>query len=157
MSRIKKSGAAGLALMCCGFIGQKEGLKLFAYQDVIGVWTACYGETLGVRRGMTFTKPECDQKFIARLDEFGNGIEKCVPSLADETKTPNARYLAHLSLAYNVGLGNYCKSSVARLTNAGEPLQACAMFAKWNRAGGVEWRGLTDRRAQEAAYCRKLA
>jgi lysozyme len=156
MSRLKthaRNGTAGLAALACAFIGQKEGLKLFAYRDVIGVWTACYGETKGIRAGMVFTKAECDQKFIARLDEFGDGIEKCVPSLKDEKRTPDTRYLAHLSLAYNIGLGNYCSSSVARLTRAGKDLEACQMFLKWNKAGGVVWRGLTDRRRQETDYC----
>ncbi|WP_412074125.1 glycoside hydrolase family protein [Tritonibacter mobilis] len=33
------------------FIGQWEGLRTKAYRDIVGVWTVCYGETKGVRRG----------------------------------------------------------------------------------------------------------
>lgn len=158
MSRVKKSskgGAVGLAMMACTFVGQREGLRLFAYQDVVGVWTACYGETKGIRKGMTFTKAECDQQLLTRLDQFGNEIEKCVPVLADEKTISAPRYLAHLSLAYNIGSHAYCGSSVARLTNAGQYLKACDSFIKWNKAGGVVFKGLTVRRNQEADLCRQ--
>lgn len=154
-SRVQTGGVA-LAMLATTYVGGKEGLKLYAYQDVIGVWTACYGETRGIRKGMTFTKPECDQMLLTRLDEFGQGIEACVPVLADESKVGPKRYVAHLSLAYNIGLNNYCnKSSVARLTKAGFFLEGCDAFLKWNRAGGVPIRGLTDRRKQERAFCRE--
>jgi GH24 family phage-related lysozyme (muramidase) len=33
-----------------------EGLRLVAYQDIIGVWTASYGETKDIMPGMRFKK-----------------------------------------------------------------------------------------------------
>lgn len=155
-SRIKRAGAATalVASLACASIAKHEGLRLVSYQDVIGVWTVCYGETRGIRKGMLFTKGECNEMLVNRLDEFGQGIEKCVPVLADESKVSPKRYVAHLSLAYNIGLGAYCKSSVARLTNAGALLEACNYFGLWNKAGGKVWSGLTKRRAEEAAWCR---
>ena len=154
MSRFRKGNAAGaVGALGCAFVGAHEGLKTVSYQDVVGVWTACYGETRGVRAGQKFTKPTCDAMFIKRLDEFGNAVERCAPSLADEKRTPVKRYIAHVSLAYNIGETAYCKSSIARLENAGQSRRACHAFRLYNRAGGKVWKGLDRRRAEEEALC----
>jgi lysozyme len=149
MSRIKKGGA--LAATAVAAVGAYEGLRLAAYRDPVGVPTICYGETRGIRMGQKFTRAECDQMFLKALDEFGNGIEKCVPSLIT---APDRRYVAHLSLAYNIGVSGYCKSSIARLQKAGNDLAACDAFLLYNRAGGRELAGLTKRRKDERAMCR---
>lgn len=148
MSRLKKGGT--LAALCVVVVGGFEGLRLNAYKDVIGIPTACYGETRGIRMGMKFTKPECDAMLLKALDEFADGIERCVPS----TKTmPEKRYGAHLSISYNIGVGGYCKSSIARLENAGQSRAACDFFMKYNRAAGIVFPGLTRRRSVERAAC----
>jgi lysozyme len=149
LSRIKKGGAlAGIAV---AVVGGYEGLRLVAYRDVVGTPTACFGETRGIRMGQKFTKAECDAMLLKGLDEFGDGIEKCVPSLRS---VPEKRYVAHLSLAYNIGVGGYCKSSIARLQKAGDDLAACDRFLLYNKAGGRELAGLTKRRQNERAMCR---
>lgn len=156
MSRLKKQAA--VAALAATVIGGFEGLRQTAYRDPATrgyPWTVCYGETRladgsPVRPGMSFTLDQCKAMLVARADEFGDALEKCVPS----AKTmPATRYVAHLSLSYNIGSGAYCKSSVARLQNAGYPRQACDAFLKWNRAAGVVMPGLTKRRQQERALC----
>jgi lysozyme len=156
MSRVKKTAGivGGVAALAVFFTGAKEGLELKTYRDAVGIPTYCYGETRNARMGQVFTKPQCDMIFIARLDEFGEGIERCAPSIK---QAPPKRYVAHLSLAYNIGTGAYCKSSVARLQNAGHDIAACDMFLKWNRAGGMVLRGLTRRRIEERDWCRSGA
>jgi lysozyme len=149
MSRIKKGGA--LAATAVAVVGAYEGLRLVAYRDPVGIPTVCYGETRGVRMGQKFTKAECDAMLLKGLDEFGNGIEKCVPNLIT---APDRRYVAHLSLAYNIGVSGYCKSSIARLQKAGNDLAACDAFLLYNKAGGRELAGLTKRRKDERAMCR---
>jgi lysozyme len=151
-SRLKKGGA--LAALAVAVVGGFEGLRLNAYRDVVRVPTVCYGETRGIRMGMKFTKPECDAMLLVGLDQFGAGIESCVPGLKN---VPEPRYVAHLSLAYNIGIGGYCKSSIARLENAGHTRAACDYFMKYNRAGGVVFPGLTRRRAAEREMCLKGA
>ena len=156
MSRLKQGGAlvamiGGVAAVAVPFITGEEGLRTKAYRDVIGVPTVCVGETKGVRMGMTFTKAQCEAMLLNRLDEFGDGIEKCVPSLKQVSPK---RYAAHLSLAYNIGTGGYCRSSIARLQNGGKPVEACDAFLKFNRAGGRVVAGLTRRRKAERELCR---
>ena len=156
MSRLKKSAAA--AALAVSVLGGFEGLRQIAYRDPATKgypWTVCYGETRladgsPVRPGMSFSLDQCKAMLIARADEFGDALERCVPSAAT---MPAARYVAHLSLEYNIGIGAYCRSSVARLQNAGAERAACDAFLKWNRAAGVVMPGLTKRRQQERALC----
>jgi lysozyme len=147
------AGSAVAAFMVAT-VGVHEGLRLTAYRDVVDKPTACWGETKGIKMGMTFTREECDAMFIRRLAEFEQGVLKCAPSLAD---APVPRLVAHVSLAYNIGVGGYCKSSVARLFNAGQIQASCDFFLKYNRAGGVVWRGLTKRREHERELCMRPA
>jgi lysozyme len=136
-------------------VGAYEGYRDTAYQDVIGVWTACYGETQGIKRGMKFTRKECDEMFLKRLDEFGQKIEACVPVLKDEKKISTNAYVAHLSLAYNIGHAGWCKSSIARKLNAGDISGACESITLYNRAGGKVIPGLVKRREDEKKHCLK--
>lgn len=148
MSRVRKGGT--LAALCVVVVGGFEGIRLNAYRDVVGVPTACFGETRGIRMGMKFTKTECDAMLLKGLDEFAEGVEKCTISAK---YMPEKRYVAHLSLAYNIGVGGYCKSSVSRLENAGQTRASCDFFLKYNRAGGVVFPGLTRRRQAERLMC----
>lgn len=147
-SRLKKGGAAMAAAVA--LIGGYEGLRLVSYADVIGVYTACYGETRGIRPGMKFTKAECDEMFAKRLVEFETGMRAC---LKEPDAIPIRPYIAFLSLSYNVGIGAFCKSSVARLANAGDIKGACNRIPAFNKAGGRVIRGLVSRRADEQKYC----
>lgn len=147
-SRLKKSAVAMGAAVA--LIGGYEGLRLNSYQDVIGVWTACYGETRGIRPGMKFTKAECDAQFAKGLVEFETGMRAC---LKRPDAIPIKPYIAFLSLSYNIGLGAFCKSSVARYANAGDLRAACNRIPAFNKAGGRVVRGLVSRRGDEQKYC----
>jgi len=156
MSRVRKS--ATVAALAVATLGGFEGLRQSAYPDPATKgypWTVCYGETrtedgAPIRPGMRFSLDQCKAMLVARADEFGNALERCVPSAKE---MPAPRYVAHLSLTYNIGTGAYCKSSAARLQNAGQTRAACDAFLKWNRAGGIVMPGLTRRRQQERAMC----
>lgn len=153
MSRLKKgiTGAVTAAgLLAVSVVGNYEGLRLYAYQDVIGVWTACYGETKGIKPGMKFTKNECDVMFISSLTEHESGMRKCLKA---PDSIPDKPYVAMLSLTYNIGVGGFCKSSVARKLNAGDIKGACNALPLFNRAGGKPNKGLTTRRASEQKLC----
>lgn len=152
MSRLKKGSAA--ALLAIAVVGGFEGLRLNAYRDVVGVPTICYGETRGVKMGDKATKAECDDMLLNGLQEFEAAVLRCTPSIA---KAPNERLVAAVSLAYNIGQGAYCKSTVARRFNAGDVRGACDAFLMWNKAGGVVWPGLTRRRQAERELCLKGA
>lgn len=152
MSRLRKAalGVTAAGALAVGFIGNWEGLRLYAYKDVIGVWTACYGETKDIKPGMKFTKQQCDVMFIDRLAEFETGMRKC---LAKPDELPIKVYVADLSLSYNIGLGAFCKSSIVKLQNEGKLRESCDRFLLFNKAGGKVVQGLVNRRKEERKLC----
>lgn len=123
-----------------------EGLSLVAYQDIVGVWTIGYGETLGVRAGMVWTQQQADDRLRERLAGYLLAVLKRCPQLHLE---PPCMLAACTSLAYNIGTGAFGASSVCRLTRLRESIRAAASFLLWNKAGGRVIRGLTLRRAAE--------
>lgn len=63
-----------------------------------------------------------------------------------------ARFDALTSLVFNIGVGNFGRSTLLRRLNSG-PLRrgAADQFLRWDRAGGRELLGLKNRRAAERA------
>lgn len=159
MSRLRKRGVAGwaagtaaLAALCTTFIGGHEGLRTKAYRDVVGVSTICYGETKGVKLTDRYTKEQCDEMLLKRLDEFGDKLEACI-----KRPMTQGQYAAFLSLSYNIGSAGFCKSTAAREFNAGDTKAACNALLRFNRAGGRVLAGLTRRRQAERELCLKGA
>lgn len=151
MSRLRKGGLA--AVLSVSLISSAEGLRLNAYPDPATgrePWTVCYGETAGVKRGDRHTIAECKAMLAASLEGYATKLEACITR-----PMPDTTYAAFLSLSYNIGSSGFCRSSVARLWNAGQGRAACDAMMKFNRAAGVVFPGLTRRRAEERALCLK--
>ena len=125
-----------------------EGLKLKAYPDP-GTggkpWTVGYGATgPDIGPGTVWTLAKAETWLLNRLTHDALRIDGMVkPELA-----PN-EMAALVSLAYNIGLANLERSTLLRKLNAGDRKGAAAEFVRWNRAGGREMRGLTNRRNDE--------
>ena len=127
-------------------IKQFEGFREHAYQDVVGVWTIGYGFTRGVAPGQHMTLQQAEARLITEL----LGYEQAV--LSGCTLEPNQNQLdAMCSLAWNIGIAGFLRSTVLRAHNRGDFQSASRAFGLWNKAGGREWAGLTRRRAAEAA------
>jgi lysozyme len=130
--------------------GPTGGCALQAYRCPAGVWTIGWGETDGVRPGDVCTLQQADRWLLEDLTDRAAAVrEMC-------TREPSPHELAAMvSLAYNVGLAGLRGSTVLRQHNAGNAQAAARAFGLWNKArvGGqlVELRGLTARRAREAA------
>lgn len=146
------AGTVGLAALCVQFIGGHEGLRTRAYKDVVNVSTICYGETRNVQMSDRYTKEQCDEMLLKRLDEFGDKLEACI-----YRPMTQGQYAAFLSLSYNIGSGGFCKSSAAREFNAGNTRDACNALLRFNRAGGRVVAGLVKRREAERKLCLKDA
>jgi len=148
-----KLGENGFAL-----IKEFEGCKLEAYKCSASVWTIGWGSTFyldgkPVKEGDTCTQDEADKLFKNTLINF----ERCVVKALGKIKISQNKFDALVSLAYNIGCGNFRKSSVLRLTkaNPNDPSIANA-FLMWNKAGGKVVRGLTRRREAEAELFFKI-
>lgn len=131
-------------------IARSEGCRLQAYRDVAGVWTMGWGHTQGVREGMRITQVQADALFVADLTEFADGVSRLLRRPAGPRQLG-----AMVSLAYNIGLAGFARSTVLKAHNRGDAESAARAFALWNKArvGGVlrVVAGLTARRAREAA------
>jgi lysozyme len=143
-SKRKAAGWAAIAVVC---VGGFEGLRQTAYRDPVGIPTVCFGETRGVRMGDHHTTDECKAMLAGRLEEFNDGVNRCV-----HVQMSDPRRAAVVSFSYNVGVGAFCKSSFARRLNAGDP-DACDELLKWTKAKGITFPGLVRRREEERKLC----
>lgn len=142
----------GVAATAIALVGAFEGLRLYAYRDPVGIPTICYGSTRGVQIGDKATKAECDALLIGELVEHEQGMRRC---LREPDKLTDGQYIAFVSLTYNIGVGAFCKSTAARLINAGDMAGACAQISRWDKAGGMRLPGLVKRRAEERRICER--
>lgn len=138
------TGANGIALM-----HYYEQCRLTAYPDPAtggAPWTIGWGDTgPDVKPGLTITQMEADIRFAKRLArEFEPGVSKLL------TRTPaQFQYDAFVSLAYNIGLGNFSKSTALRKFNMGDLDAAAEAILSWNKAAGKVMKGLQRRRWAE--------
>jgi lysozyme len=123
-----------------------EGCRLESYQDIVGVWTIGYGETLNVGPGMVWTQAQADNALKTRLAGFLGRVVGACPQLAQESAS---RQAACVSLAYNVGATAFATSTVCRMLRARNYQAAADAFLLWNKAGGKVVDGLTKRREAE--------
>ncbi|OJU12766.1 MAG: hypothetical protein BGN85_08885 [Alphaproteobacteria bacterium 64-11] len=147
--RGRKLIGATLAL-AIATVGGFEGVRYVAYRDSVGIPTICYGETRGVHMGDRASAAECKRQFTAALGDFASRMNAC---LVDPASIPDKSYVAFLSLAYNIGTGAFCRSSVARDVNSGRLAKACDDVLLYDHAGGRRLAGLTIRRRKERALC----
>jgi lysozyme len=133
------------------FIYLKEGVRLKAYKDVVGIPTIGVGFTYypggkKVQMADVISLKQCDDIFTAVVADF----EKAVSAAIKVPLTQN-QFNALVSLAYNIGTAGFSKSTLVKRINAGEsPESITAAFNMWNKAGGKVNSTLTKRRADEA-------
>ena len=113
-------------------------------------WTICYGHTKGVREGDTATPEQCVRWAAEDARAHGVGISKCV-----YVAVPMDSAIALLSFAFNVGVRNFCTSTLVKHLNAGNLEAACNGLSAWVYAKGIKLPGLVDRRRDERALCLK--
>jgi lysozyme len=129
-----------------------EGLSLTPYYCPAGVLTVCYGDTdpsMAVL-GKSYTKEECRQALDRQLAIHGAPVVEYLG--IDHDKYPH-QTAAFVSLAYNIGVNGFRRSSTARLWLAGEHQEACQAMEAWRYAKGRELPGLVRRRADERRLC----
>lgn len=114
-------------------------------------WTIGFGSTgPGIARGVVWTRQQAEERLEADVIKFAAGVASRIGDAA----TTQGEFDAMTSLAYNIGLGNFEKSTLLRKHKAGDQVGAAGQFAVWNKAAGHVMTGLTRRRAAEAALYR---
>ena len=122
-----------------------EGLHLTPYLCPGKIWSIGYGHTRTVRAGMVITADQADQL----LDDDLRLSERAVQRLVTVPLSDN-QFSALVSFVYNVGIGNFERSSLLKLLNRGWYEQVPAQLMRWDRVKGESLGGLNRRRAAEA-------
>ena len=119
---------------------------LTAYSDGGGTLTIGCGHTgPDVTPGLTITREQADALF--RKD-----IAPCEQAVNDTITVPLRQYQfdALCSFTFNVGVGAFEKSTLAKRINSGAQEDIItAEFARWNKSGGKVNQGLINRRNSE--------
>lgn len=131
---------AGLAI-----IKESEGLRLEAY-NLGGQWLIGYGHARTARAGMTITEAQAEQLLREDVRDAEDGVRARVLVPVNENQ-----FSAMVSLAYNLGVGGFGRSTVLEALNNGDYDRAADNFLNHNRAGGQVNAHLTHRREQERA------
>ena len=138
-----KTNAAGIELIC-----RNEGCGLAAYKCPAGIWTIGFGHTgPDVKPGRVITREEAEHLLADRLErEF----EPAVLNAIGDAPTTENQFAAMVSLAYNIGVGGFRRSTVARKHCEGDYEAAAKAFSMWVKAGDRTLAGLVRRRKEEA-------
>ena len=129
-------------------IKESEGCKLKAYKCPAGIWTIGYGQTKGIKEGLTWTQNQADEDLVKTALEVLNRAIKYSPILATANMEKQA---AIADFIYNLGVGNYATSTLKKKVDVGDWVSAASEIKRWDKAAGKVLKGLTVRREKEAA------
>jgi lysozyme len=151
---------------------QFEGYRDKPYKCSAKIWTVGYGHAMysdqlrlpNVRKpgyeGMirddyqlkeadnrVWSKSELEDLFKSDLVVFERGVLRLAPNLDGN----QAKFDACVCLSYNIGLGNFQRSTVRQKILRGDWENAAEAFLSWSKAGGKVLKGLLRRREAEKA------
>ncbi len=127
-----------------------EGCRLTAYRDSVGVWTIGYGHTKGVCEGMTCTMEQAEAWLVQDVQEACGAVNRLV-----KVGITQNEFDALVDFVFNLGIGNFAKSTLLRKLNALDFHGAANEFEKWDMAGGRHLPGLLRRRKAERVMFEK--
>lgn len=144
------AGGASLAAiiaLATQMIAPFEGKVNKPYLDPVGILTVCYGHTGKDIEKRPYTDAECLQLLETDVKTHATALN-CV-----QTPYKLREGAAFVSLAYNIGVAGFCKSSAAKAANAGDYATACEKMKLHIKAKGKVLPGLVTRREFEGAIC----
>lgn len=142
-------GALALSATTLVGIALHEGFEPKAYIPVAGdVPTIGFGTTDSVKMGDTITVERALVKLLQDANKFERAVKRCAP-----VPMHNYEFAAFVSLAYNIGEGAFCRSTLVKKLNAQDYDGACQEILKWDRFKGKPLPGLTKRRQAEYQQC----
>lgn len=148
MNRI---AVAGLSLSASLLVGLAihEGYRGDAYVPVPGDKpTIGFGETHGVRMGDKTDPVRALIQLQKSAERHAQAVRECAPVPMFQHE-----FDAYVSLAYNIGGGAFCGSTLVRKLKAGDYAGACREIDRWVMFQGRKLPGLVKRRAAERALC----
>ena len=134
-------------------IKKSEGLRLKAYPDpatggkpfTIGYGATYYENGAAIQPGDKITKAQADKLLLFHAGKARDAVRKFVTAKIN----PNQE-AALISLAFNIGEGNFAKSSLLKRINANpQDLGIYNEFNRWIYANKKIFPGLVTRRREE--------
>lgn len=123
------------------------------------VWTVGWGSTGPyITQDTVWTQAQCDERFNITLRAFALKVSSMIGSVG----ATQSQFDAMCSLAYNIGIANFAKSSVLTNHRAAHYQTAAFAFGLWDKQRGSDGQlhvlnGLVKRRAAEAAMYRGIS
>lgn len=161
MADTNRSIVAVLALSAAGLVGiaVDESYTAKAVPDPVhgaAVPTIGFGATTGVRMGDITTPPKALARLMTDVRLYEGALRRCVTMPLHQHE-----YDTYVNLAYNIGAGAFCSSTLVRLLNAGQYEQACNAILMWRFAANVDCSstgnkvcaGLWSRRQRQRLQC----
>lgn len=149
---------------CIEMIKHHEGVRQLAYRCPARLWTIGVGHvidpshinvpfdqrlSLPIPEGWArkFSMEEVNAILAKDLERFELGVLRLAPGLVGR----QGAFDACVSFSFNVGLGNFQRSSIRMKINRGDFEGAADEFLKWTKAAGKVLPGLVKRRNDERA------
>ena len=122
-----------------------EGCRLTVYKCPANNWTIGYGHTgADVKQGLIITQEQAEKLLKSDLTVHCNNVSKLVKVPLNQNQ-----FDALVSFEYNVGYGNFSRSTLLALLNQKKYKETSEEFKKWKCAGGKVLTGLVKRREAE--------
>jgi lysozyme len=108
----------------------REGCRLDAYLDSVGVWTIGVGHTAAAGEpipcaGMTITQEDADALFDEDLDEYEEAVNSVIGEPMEQYE-----YDAFVSICFNIGQSGFAGATFVDKFNAGDR-EGCAEAILW--------------------------
>ena len=135
---------------CYKLIKKYEGFSSKPYKCPAGIPTIGYGSTFYLNGDKVTMKdtPISEEVALSILfsvvEDFSKKVEKLLKVPVNQNQ-----FDALVDFSYNLGIGNFQKSTLLKLVNNKDFIGASKQFKKWNKSNGKVLNGLTNRRKEE--------
>ena len=115
----------------------REGRRLEAYRDSVGIWTIGVGHTAAAgppvpRAGLRIGTAEADAIFARDVAAFVRTVAEAIPE-----PLPQHAFDALVSLCFNIGPAAFRRSTVLRRLRAGDRAGASEAILMWSRPAAI--------------------
>ncbi|WP_082478740.1 lysozyme [Methylobacterium sp. Leaf102] len=126
----------------------REGRRLKAYRDSVGVWTIGIGHTSAagaplVTAGLTISAAECDAIFARDIRQYVAAVRKGL-----KVTVPQHVFDALVSICFNIGPGGFTGSTFLKRINAGDMAGARDAILMWQKPAAI----ITRRQAEAEQF-----
>ncbi|MEZ9503242.1 lysozyme [Vibrio sp. 10N.286.51.B11] len=136
-------------------VANEEGCRLKPYQCSADVWTAGLGHTKSVTPEMVFTEQQAAVYFVEDISAAEQVVNKHINQTASQ-----GEYDMMVSFVFNLGAGNFTRSTLLKKFNQGDHQGACNEYPRWVFVNGKDCRfkqsncaGIPKRRTKEQQVC----